>query len=127
MAAVSSALIAYERNALKTRTLATEVLFALAPHTKIGTALQQFGTKDGDTFMLVLTIDEQQDHHADKDSFTDGDRVHAAIEGTPIPLCKLDALIDDLAIIRLYKLTILELSTSNLVDSCISRMACKTF
>lgn len=57
LAAAQSAIIAHLRATLRTRSLSTEVLFNLAPHSKIAVALQQFGVKDEDTNFLAVTVD----------------------------------------------------------------------
>ncbi|KAF2349304.1 hypothetical protein FHG87_019940 [Trinorchestia longiramus] len=57
ISACRSAILAHVRHCMKTRSMATEIIYNLAPHTKISAALQQFGIQDGDTNVLAVTVD----------------------------------------------------------------------
>lgn len=137
-AACLAAVAAYHRKSLKTRSLATEILYSLAPHTKIATALQHFGTLDSDEYILAVTIDgllnsftTNRDSSDNADSTLRYDtpfalQVGKAIQGELISVDKLKDLIDVPAITKLFKITQDELLISTLSEGCIARMACKT-
>lgn len=132
-AAALSAVTAHHRASLRTRSLSTEVLFNLAPHSKIALALQQFGVRDDDTSLLALTVDWLEGgkgglRDQEEEILTPAaDQVRATVQGDPTELFKLDALRDTAAVTNLYKLTQEELKLGGVGEACLSRMACRGF
>ncbi|XP_018018194.1 EKC/KEOPS complex subunit TPRKB [Hyalella azteca] len=138
LSAARSAILSQARDVMKTRSLATEIIFNLAPHTKISPALQQFGIRDTDTDILAITVDIVPKEKFKEINFESGFEVdenltpNAAIlksvlQGDVVDIELLEGLKDRESITKLYKLTAEELSLDDIERCCISRMACKGF
>merc|ERR1711915_716316 len=90
---------------LKTRGFFTEVLYGLAPHGKIGLALQEFGAPPDADNLLVVTMQWQDEQRGCIDT-----NMEQLIEGNRSELGKIDELRCVDSIKKLYKISDGEIS-----------------
>ncbi|KAI0301938.1 CGI-121-domain-containing protein [Multifurca ochricompacta] len=95
--AVTQALLAASQNTLRTKTVHSEVLWALNPSNNITEALRRYGVSDDSTALLVIRIDPL-------DFLVVQDRMGSVVEGTLAPILELAGLTDWAAVKKYNKL-----------------------
>lgn len=102
---------------LKTRSVHSEVVFNLSPSNNIRESLQTFGLSDKDPAVLVVVINKEETN--------DMTNVVPLIKGEQVPLTKLQSIMDEMKIKKVYKIPDVELSTGSLTDAVVTRIATK--
>ncbi|KAI0250507.1 CGI-121-domain-containing protein [Lactifluus subvellereus] len=95
--AITQALLAAGQNTLRTKTVHSEVIWALNPSNNITEALRRYGVSDDSTALLVIRIDPLE--HSDVRN-----RMSAVVEGTQVPIAELAGLTDWTAVKKYHKL-----------------------
>ncbi|KZT21228.1 CGI-121-domain-containing protein [Neolentinus lepideus HHB14362 ss-1] len=95
--AVYQAILAAAQGSLRTKTVHSEVLWALNPGNNISEAIRRYGVSDGCTSLLVIRIDssELQDVEA---------KMGSVVSGQLVPLTQLGTLTDWAAVKKYHKL-----------------------
>lgn len=120
LVAVNNALLASENSSMKTRSLVTEILFNMSSTSKISKSLTDIGANDQDDEMIVALVSkfpnvpEMKIFH------------EKCIKGCETDLSQHSENIDEVLIKNYYKIGQLESETSSLLDSIITRIACKS-
>ena len=132
LSASLSAATSLHNKSLKTKDIYTEIIYNLAPHTKISQALQQFGAKDDETNIIAVTHDTMKQDTKFLElnilqSLPNVQGVKLAAGGEQRYLADLDDLRDLNAITKLYKLVPEEIKFVGVNESCLSRIACREF
>ncbi|KAH9986800.1 kinase binding protein CGI-121-domain-containing protein [Russula vinacea] len=97
--AITQALLAAAQNTLRTKTVHSEVIWALNPSNNITEALRRYGVSGDTSALLVIRIDPL-------DPSSVKNRMSAVIEGTQAPLSQLASLTDWVAVKRYNKLNV---------------------
>ncbi|XP_025423745.1 EKC/KEOPS complex subunit TPRKB-like [Sipha flava] len=118
--AVNNAFLASENSSMKTRSLVTEVLFNLSSTNKISKSLTDIGPNDNDNEMIVALVSKFPNVPEMK-IFHD-----KCIKGCETNLSQLLENINEDLIKTYYKISQIESETSSLLDSVVTRIACKS-
>ncbi|KII96124.1 hypothetical protein PLICRDRAFT_96194 [Plicaturopsis crispa FD-325 SS-3] len=95
--AVYQALLAESQGAIRTKTVHSEILWALNPSNNISEAIRRFGVSDATTALLVVRVGS--------DDLTDVDqKMQDIVSGTLSPLTNLEGITDWSTIKKHYKL-----------------------
>ncbi|KAF8263437.1 CGI-121-domain-containing protein [Lactarius quietus] len=95
--AITQALLAAAQNTLRTKTVHSEVIWALNPSNNITEALRRYGVTDDSTALLVVRIDPLA-------SLEVRGRMSAVVQGTLVPMAALAELTDWVAVKKYNKL-----------------------
>ncbi|KAI0302933.1 CGI-121-domain-containing protein [Russula brevipes] len=95
--AITQALLAAAQNTLRTKTVHSEVIWALNPSNNITEAFRRYGVSDDSTALLVIRIDPLEFSDAER-------RMNGVIEGTQAPISELADLTDWIAVKKYNKL-----------------------
>jgi len=95
--AITQALLAAAQNNLRTKTVHSEVIWALNPSNNITEALRRYGVSDGSTALFVVRIDPIQPSQVKS-------KMSAVVDGTQVPLSELADLTDWVAVKKYNKL-----------------------
>ncbi|KAI0273122.1 CGI-121-domain-containing protein [Russula aff. rugulosa BPL654] len=95
--AIIQAMLAAAQNTLRTKTVHSEVIWALNPSNNITEALRRYGVSDDSTALLVIRIDPL-------DLSDVKSRMSAVVEGTHVPISQLADLTDWIAVKKYNKL-----------------------
>ncbi|KAH9007272.1 CGI-121-domain-containing protein [Lactarius hatsudake] len=95
--AITQALLAAAQNTLRTKTVHSEVIWALNPSNNITEALRRYGVTDDSTALFVIRIEPLA-------SIDVRSRMSAVIEGTLVPMSALAGLTDWVAVKKYNKL-----------------------
>ncbi|KAI0269412.1 CGI-121-domain-containing protein, partial [Gloeopeniophorella convolvens] len=95
--AITQALLSASQNALRTKTVHSEVIWALNPSNNITEALRRYGVSDDSTALLVIRIDPLDPQSVEP-------RMRAVVQGTLVPLSDLTDLTDWTAVKKYNKL-----------------------
>ncbi|XP_060517731.1 EKC/KEOPS complex subunit TPRKB-like [Cylas formicarius] len=101
---------------ITTKSIYTEILFNLSPSNNITQSLQRFGIGDNDTTLLVVSLVKKDDSN---------DNVFTSVVGHELDISELGCLADLHALKRIYKISEKESHSLELLDSIVSRIACK--
>lgn len=101
-----------------TRNVFTEIVYCLSGSRNISTALKTFGMQD-ETQNVIAVVPHPTDESLDK--------IRNQVEGVEIEFSneKLQPLVDKKRVCATYSIDANELRTSSLVDSIVTRMACR--
>lgn len=119
LVAVNNALLSSENSSMITKSLTTEILFNLSSTKNITQSLMDVGANDQDEDMIVaiiskfFNIPEMKIFH------------EKCITGQKADISELNKNIDKNYIKLYYKIKQIENNNSNLLDSVITRIACK--
>ncbi|KAH9995180.1 CGI-121-domain-containing protein [Russula compacta] len=95
--AITQALLAAAQNTLRTKTVHSEVIWALNPSNNITEAFRRYGISEDTTALLVIRINPLE--------FSDvKSRMSAVVEGTHAPISELAGLTDWVAVKKYNKL-----------------------
>jgi EKC/KEOPS complex subunit CGI121/TPRKB len=95
--AITQAMLAAAQNTLRTKTVHSEVIWALNPSNNITEALRRYGVSDDSAALLVIRIDPL-------DLSDVKSRMSAVVEGTQVPISQLTGLTDWTAVKKYNKL-----------------------
>jgi len=95
--AITQALLAAAQNTLRTKTVHSEVIWALNPSNNITEAFRRYGVSDDSTALLVIRIDPLESSDVER-------RMNGVIEGTQAPISELADLTDWIAVKKYNKL-----------------------
>lgn len=118
--ATNNAYLSNKNSSMKTKSLATEILYNLSSSSKISESLNDIGANDQDEDMIVALVStfpnvpEMKIFH------------EICIEGNETELSKHTENIDENFIKSYYGINKIESNTSTLLDSIVSRIACKS-
>lgn len=118
--AVNNAFLASENNSMKTRSLATEVLFNLSSTNKISKSLADMGANDNDNEMIVALVSKFP-NVPEMNIFHE-----KCIKGCETDLSQHSVNINEDLIKTYYKISQIESETSSILDSIVTRIACKS-
>lgn len=118
--ATNNAYLSNKNSSMKTKSLATEILYNLSSSNKISESLNDIGANDQDNDMIVALVSTFPNVPEMK-IFHD-----ICIEGNETDLLKHTENIDDNFIKSYYRINQKESNTSTLLDSIVTRIACKT-
>ncbi|XP_042871656.1 EKC/KEOPS complex subunit Tprkb-like [Penaeus japonicus] len=104
---------------MTTRSVYAEIIYNLSPTRTITESLKTFGLGDDDTHILAVVLDNGSGEKLRQ--------INGQIKGKEMPVAELSSLTNISKVTELYKVTDLELTVTSLVDSVVSRMACKEF
>eukprot|EP00911_Craspedida_sp_UC1_P002831 UC1_evm1s2074 len=125
--AVYSALAAERRGKLITKSLSSEVVFALSPSRQTRKAFDTFGAGGGDGALGGSSSSSAAIVAAIFDpSESDIEAVSAALDGTPLPQERVARMGDPARIAAAYRVEEAELAISSLLDCVLHRMAVKS-
>lgn len=119
LVAVNNALLSSEHSTMVTKSLATEILFNLSSTKNITQSLKDVGPNDKDEDVIVAIISkfsnipEMQIFH------------EKCITGHKANISELTENIDENYIMSYYKIKQIEIDNSSLIDSVVTRIACK--
>lgn len=117
--AVNNAYLSHENASMKTKNIATEILFNLSSSKKIVQSLKDVGANDNDKEMIVALVS----------SYSDVPEMNVfherCITGSKAEFSELYELCNESYIKSYYGITPMESENSNLLDSIITRIACK--
>ncbi|KAK7086477.1 hypothetical protein SK128_016010 [Halocaridina rubra] len=119
LVAANKAVRSLNAKKMTTRSVFAEIIYNLSTTKKISDSLTSFGLGDSDTDILAVLLDPDVEEKTKK--------LKSQIEGEIFPLDQLSTLTNQSKVIEYYKITPEELSISSLLDSVVSRMACKEF
>lgn len=114
--AANKAVLKEKAGTLVTKSLFTEILFAISSSTNISLSLIKFGVNDNDKDILIGLIH----HKNDRDSIAENILCH--IDGQMTPISQLDQITDVKLLKKIYKIEDEELKVSSLTDSIVSRI-----
>ncbi|TFK45467.1 CGI-121-domain-containing protein [Heliocybe sulcata] len=97
--AVLQAVMAQAQGALRTKTVHSEVLWALNPSNNISEAIRRYGVSEACTALLVVRVDGSALEPADVER-----KMGAAVQGQLVPLTQLGRLTDWVAVKKCHKL-----------------------
>ncbi|KAH9956799.1 CGI-121-domain-containing protein [Russula dissimulans] len=95
--AIAQALLSATQNTLRTKTVHSEVIWALNPSNNITEALRRYGVSDDSTALLVIRIHPLETSDVKS-------RMCAVVEGTLVPISELEGLTDWIAVKKYNKL-----------------------
>ncbi|KAH7101156.1 CGI-121-domain-containing protein [Auriculariales sp. MPI-PUGE-AT-0066] len=116
------ALLAVAGDTLRTKTVHSEILWALNPTNNISEAIRRFGVSDGSTRLLALRVVDTS-----KETFavTDAENaIRAAVSGNLVPLSRLEEFSDWTALRKYYKVPV-DLPRRRQVEIIVSTVATK--
>lgn len=117
--AANNAVMCSQHNTMKTKCLATEILFNLSMSKKISQALNETSAQDDDDDMIVAIISKFP-YVPEMKIFYE-----KCITGCEDDLSKLTEINDETFIKSFYKIGEVESECSSLLDSIVTRIACK--
>ncbi|KAJ3047142.1 hypothetical protein HK097_000203 [Rhizophlyctis rosea] len=94
--ACTKALLLQQQNAMRTRSLYSEILFNLSPSSNINDSLKQFGVSDSSTSLLVVMLGPEPSNEVKS-------RVSSLIAGEQVGLEVLPTLTDLPLVSKIYK------------------------
>ncbi|EJD35969.1 CGI-121-domain-containing protein [Auricularia subglabra TFB-10046 SS5] len=117
------ALLADSRGPLRTKTIHSEILWALNPTNNISEAIRRFGVSDSSQRLIVLRVSTGGDSAAASAGPVEASML-AATEGTIVPLSRIPEFCDWAQLKKYYKLPA-EASPQRLLDIITSTVATK--
>lgn len=119
LVAVNNALLSSKNSTMITKSLATEILFNLSSTKNITQSLKEVGANDTDEDVIVAIISKFS-NVAEMNIFYEN-----CINGLKADISQLTENIDEKYIMSYYKIKQIEIDNSNLLDSVVTRIACK--
>ncbi|XP_043280787.1 EKC/KEOPS complex subunit TPRKB-like [Venturia canescens] len=116
--AANKAALREKRSKLTTKSIFTEILYAMSTSSKITDSLVKFGIHDNDKNIVVVMI------HRPNEKEKLEEEVLKRINGDRIPISRLNEFTDEPKVKKLYNVEQDELAVSSLLDSVISRISC---
>ncbi|KAJ7043843.1 kinase binding protein CGI-121-domain-containing protein [Mycena alexandri] len=97
--AIYQAILAQSQDSLRTKTVHSEIIWALNPTNNISEAMRRYGVSDATTALIVVRIcgPELSAEHIERD-------MDAAVKGTKVSFARLKELTDWAAVKKYYKL-----------------------
>lgn len=120
LVATNNAYMSYENKSMKTKTLATEIVYYLSSSNKIDQSLKDISANDHDENMIVAIVSKFE-NVPEMDIFHE-----KCVTGCKADLSELLDTIDKNYIKSYYKINQIESENSSLLDSIVTRIACKT-
>lgn len=117
--AVNNAVMCNQHNTMKTKCMATEILYNLSLSKKISQSLKEAGANDDDDDMIVAIVSKFSNVPEMK-IFYD-----KCITGSEDDFSKLTEINNETFIKSFYKIGEVESECSSLLDSIVTRIACK--
>lgn len=116
--AANKAALREKRSKLLTKSIFTEILYAMSTSSKITDSLLKFGIHDNDKNILIALV-----HRADEKEKLEKE-VLPQISGDKIPISRINEFTDESRVKKIYNVEKDELSVSSLLYSVISRISC---
>lgn len=117
--AANSAYLSNENSSMITKSLATEILFYLSASKNISKSLMDMSVKDEDDEMIIAIVSKFVEVPEMKIFYTE------CVQGDEVDVSKLTEDIDIPTIQSYYGINHIESETSSLLDSIVTRIACK--
>ncbi|XP_053593639.1 EKC/KEOPS complex subunit Tprkb-like isoform X2 [Microplitis demolitor] len=114
--AANKAVLREKAGTLVTKSLFTEIIFAMSSSSNISLSLTKFGVNDNDRDILVALI------HHENDRESVAEKILRFVDGQKTPISQLDKVTDVKLVRKIYKIEDEELKVSSLVDSIVSRI-----
>lgn len=119
LAAANRAVHCAENNKLSTKSIHTEIVYALSPTKNITESLLTFGISDESRNVLVAVVDDEKG-----DKLT---KVARKIKGKPAPLTRLKDLADYDLVKKVYHVREPELNKGSILDAIVTRIVAKDY
>lgn len=114
--AANKAVMREHAGELVTRSLFTEILYAISSSTNISLSLTKYGIHDNDKNILIALI-----HNKDEQELL-AEKILCNIQGQLTSITKLNEFTDIKLVRKMYKIDDDELKVSSLIDSIVSRI-----